>query len=284
MKLLRYGERQAEKPAVIDQNGRIRDLSDVIGDITPEILAPGRLASLKALDPLALPLVEGAPRLGPPVAGIGKILAIGLNYAEHATETGLALPDEPVLFTKAITALNGPGDPIMLPRDSQKTDWEVELAVIMGSRARYVDEAEALDCVAGYSIMNDVSERAHQMDRSGQWVKGKSHDTFAPLGPWLVTGDEVPDPQNLNLWLDLNGQRRQTGNTATMVFGVAHLVSHLSQFMTLLPGDVITTGTPPGVGMGCKPPRYLKPGDRLSLGVEGLGEQHQEVVAYRPLP
>lgn len=280
LKLLRYGPPGQEKPGILDESGHIRDLSGNIPDIAPETLAPERLAALNGLAAEDLPLVEGTPRLGPPVVNVGKILAIGLNYADHAAETGSALPTEPMLFTKAITALSGPSDPVILPRDSHKADWEVELAIIIGSKAQYVEEAQALDFVAGYAVMNDVSERAFQKERGGQFVKGKSADTFGPLGPWLVTRDEVPDPQNLKLWLDLNGERRQDSNTKQMIFGVAHLVSYLSCFLTLMPGDVVTTGTPPGVGLGCKPPVFLKPGDVMQLGVEGLGEQRLEVRAW----
>jgi len=282
MKLLRYGPRGGEKPGLLDEAGRIRDLSGRIADIGGEVLGPDGLAAVASLDPDSLPAVEGSPRLGPPVAGVGKILAIGRNYRDHAAETGAAVPSEPMVFSKAVTALSGPGDPVMIPRDSLKTDWEVELAVVIGSRAQYVEEDGALDCVAGYAVINDVSERSFQKERGGQFVKGKSCDTFAPLGPWLVTRDEVPDPQDLDLWLDRNGARRQTGNTSRMIFGVAFLVSYLSRFMTLLPGDVIATGTPAGVGLGCDPPVFLRPGDVLELGVEGLGRQRLEVVAYRP--
>lgn len=280
MKLLRYGPKGEEKPGLLDDDGRIRDLSGHIGDITPEMLAPERLASLSGLNASSLPLVEGTQRLGAPVRGVGKILAIGLNYAAHANETGATPPSEPRLFTKAITALNGPNDAVVLPRGSQNTDWEVELAVIIGRRALYVEESESLNHVAGYAVMNDVSERAYQKDRGGQWVKGKSFDSFAPLGPWLVTRDEVADPQNLNLWLEVNGERRQSSNTSNMLFGVAFLVSYLSQFMSLMPGDVITTGTPSGVGLGMTPPTFLKPGDVIELGVEGLGQQRQDVRAW----
>ena len=241
---------------------------------------PTGCAGWRDIDTTSLPLVEGLPRLGPPVAGVGKILAIGLNYREHAEETGATVRTDPMLFSKAITSLSGPNDPIMLPRGSEKTDWEVELAVIIGSRAAYVDEDEALDVVAGYAVINDVSERAFQKERGGQFIKGKSADTFGPLGPWLVTRDEIADPQNLALWCDLNGERRQDSNTARMIFPVAYLVSHISQFMTLLPGDVIATGTPAGVGMGCKPPRFLRAGDVLECGVEALGRQRHEVVAF----
>jgi 2-keto-4-pentenoate hydratase/2-oxohepta-3-ene-1,7-dioic acid hydratase in catechol pathway len=280
MKLLRYGPRGEEKPGVLDDDGHIRALSGHVVDIRSEVLAAERLAHLESLDPRSLPLVEGSPRLGPPVAGIGKILGIGLNYREHAEETGGRPRSEPMVFSKAITALSGPNDPIVIPRGATKVDWEVELAVIIGSVTRYVDEGEALAHVAGYAVINDVSERAFQKERGGQFIKGKSADSFAPLGPWLVTGSEIPDPQDLSLWLDVNGARRQNGNTSQMIFGVAHLVSHLSQFMTLMPGDVIATGTPSGVGMAADPPQFLKPGDIVDLGVEGLGQQRHGVVAY----
>ena len=282
MKLLRYGPYGQEKPGLLDDDGRIRDLSDHVVDLSGDVLGPDRLAQLSSLDPASLPIVEGSPRLGPPVAGIGKILAIGLNYRLHAEETGGKPRSEPMLFSKAITALNGPNDPVMIPRGSEKTDWEVELAVIIGSKAQYVDEDRALEYVAGFTVINDVSERSFQKERGGQFIKGKSCDTFAPLGPWLVTRDEVADPQNLSLRLDLNGQNRQNGNTSDMIFGVVYLVSHLSQFMTLMPGDVIATGTPDGVGLGCKPPVFLKPGDVMEVSVEGLGQQRQDVVAYAP--
>jgi 2-keto-4-pentenoate hydratase/2-oxohepta-3-ene-1,7-dioic acid hydratase in catechol pathway len=282
MKLLRYGPKGHERPGVLDDDGHIRDLAGHINDIVGDVLLPARLSHLATIDPRTLPQVEGSPRLGPPVTGIGKILAIGLNYRSHAAETGAEVRSEPMVFSKAVTALNGPNDPVMIPKGSTKTDWEVELAVVIGSKAQYVEVADALDHVAGYAVINDVSERAFQRERGGQFIKGKSADTFAPLGPWLVTRDEIDDPQKLSLWLDLNGRRRQTGSTADMVFGVAHLISHLSQFMTLLPGDVIATGTPEGVGLGCKPPEFLKPGDVMELGVEGLGKQRQEVVAYTP--
>ena len=281
MKLLRYGPVGEEKPGLLDDGGRIRDLSDRVADIDPSTLAPSRLLALADVDPEILPLVEGSPRLGPPVAGITKILAIGLNYADHAAETGSKLPPEALLFTKAITCLTGPGDPVMLPKGSEQTDWEVELAVIIGAKAQYVPEARSLDFVAGYSIMDDISERDYQRNRGGQFVKGKSADTFGPLGPWLVTKDEIPDPQNLKLWHDVNGERRQNSSTAEMIFGVAHLVSYLSRFLTLMPGDVISTGTPAGVGIGMKPPQFLKAGDELRLGIEGLGEQRHTVVAWR---
>ncbi len=282
MKLLRYGRRGHEKPGLLDDAGHIRDLSDHVVDFSGDVLGPDRLAQLASLDPVSLPAVEGSPRLGPPVAGIGKILAIGLNYRLHAEETGGKPRSEPMMFSKAITALSGPNDPVMIPRGSEKTDWEVELAVVIGSMAQYVDEDRALEHVAGFAIINDVSERSFQRERGGQFIKGKSCDTFAPLGPWLVTKDEVPDPQNLGLRLDLNGQNRQNGNTRDMIFGVVYLVSHLSQFMTLMPGDVIATGTPDGVGLGCKPPVFLKPGDVMEVSVEGLGQQRQDVIAYSP--
>ena len=281
MRLLRYGPKGREKPGLLDADGRIRDLSKKIADITPEILAPARMKALARLDPSRLPLVKGKPRLGPPVAGVGKIVAVGINYAAHGAETKIDVPAEPILFTKAITALSGPNDPVILPKGSRKGDWEVELAVVIGRRAQYVPVRDALDCVAGYAIMNDVSEREFQLERSGQWVKGKSFDTFAPFGPWLVTPDEIADPQNLHLWLEVGGVRRQDGNTATMIFGVAELIGSISAYMTLMPGDVIATGTPPGVGLGMKPPVFLKPGDVMRLGVAGLGEQRQEVRAWK---
>ena len=281
MKLVRYGDAGAEKPGLIDAQGNIRDLSGQIPDLAGAALAPGALAELAAIDPASLPLVAGNPRLGPCVAGTGKFICIGLNYSDHAAETGAKVPDEPIIFMKATSAICGPNDPILIPRGSEKTDWEVELAVIIGKHAKYVTEAEAMDHVAGYAVANDVSERAFQTERSGQWTKGKSCDNFGQLGPWLVTKDEVADPQNLKMWLTVNGERLQDGSTATMVFGVAHLVSYLSQFMSLHPGDVIATGTPPGVGLGQKPPRYLKPGDVVELGVEGLGQQRQDVLADR---
>lgn len=277
MKLLRYGPSGQEKPGLLDDQGRIRDLSGLINDITPATLAPDRLAQLAEHDPETLPVVEGTTRFGPPVSGIGKILAIGLNYADHAAEANLDLPPEPLVFTKAITCLAGANDPLVLPKDSNSTDYEVELAAVIGSRAQYVSEEKALEHVAGYAVMNDYSERVFQIERGGQWIKGKSFDGFGPLGPWLVTGDEIPNPQNLKLWCDINGQRRQDSNTRNMVFGIARIISNLSQYMTLMPGDVISTGTPPGVGMGHKPPLYLKAGDVVELGVEGLGQQRQQL-------
>ena len=279
MKLVRYGEKGAEKPGLIDTSGQLRDLSGQIADIDGNACAPQSLARLAALDPLSLPAVGGNPRLGAPVTGISKFVAIGANYADHAKEAGIAIPREPIIFLKANTSLCGPCDDVEMPRGATKLDWEVELAVVIGSRAKYVDEANALSHVAGFCVCNDVSERSFQADRGGQWTKGKSHDTFGPLGPWLVTSDEIADPQKLALWLDVNGERRQTGSTSTMIFSVAKCVSYVSEFMTLLPGDILITGTPPGVGWGMKPPKFLKPGDLVTLGVEGLGTQRQRIVA-----
>ncbi|MES2423739.1 MAG: ureidoglycolate lyase [Pseudomonadota bacterium] len=281
MKLVRYGPVGKEKPGLLDATGTLRDLSAVLPDIGPAQLGDAVLAKLRRIDPAKLPKVRGTPRMGCPVAGVGKFIGIGLNYSDHAAEIGAPLPQEPVVFTKATSCIQGPNDDVMLPRGSVKTDWEVELGVVIGKTARYVTQKDALDHVAGYCVINDLSEREYQMERGTQWDKGKGCDTFGPIGPWLVTRDEVPNPQRLNLWLDLNGQRRQTGNTRTMVFGVAQLISYLSRFMTLLPGDVVTTGTPPGVGLGCKPPLFLKKNDRLTLGVEGLGQQTQKVVAFK---
>ncbi|MEB2843923.1 2-hydroxyhepta-2,4-diene-1,7-dioate isomerase [Rhizobiales bacterium RZME27] len=281
MKFLRYGAPGAEKPAILDADGKIRDLSAHVSDLSGAALAPDALAKLGAIDAKSLPLVEGDPRLGPCVAGTGKFICIGLNYSDHAAETGATVPPEPIIFMKASSAIVGPNDNVLIPRGSEKTDWEVELAVVIGKTAKYVTEAEALDYVAGYCVTNDVSERAFQTERSGQWTKGKSCDTFGPMGPWLVTKDEVPDPQNLAMWLKVNGEQQQDGSSKTMVYGVAFLVSYLSQFMSLHPGDVISTGTPPGVGMGLKPPRYLKDGDVVELGIEGLGTQKQTFVADR---
>jgi 2-keto-4-pentenoate hydratase/2-oxohepta-3-ene-1,7-dioic acid hydratase in catechol pathway len=278
MKLVRFGKPGEECPGLIDDKGRMRDLSGRIGDILPQVLSVSSLGELKAIDPESLPLVPEGVRLGVPVSGIRDIFAIGLNYRDHAAEAGMALPTEPVLFSKATGSLSGPNDPVVLPPGAMKGDWEVELAVVIGKTAFQVSEQDALSHVAGYLICNDVSERAFQLETSGQWIKGKSADTFCPLGPWLVTADEIPDPQNLRLWLDLNGQRMQNGSTADMVFSVAFLISYLSRFLTLKPGDVITTGTPAGVGL--KRGRFLKPGDVMRLGVEGLGEQRQEVKAY----
>jgi len=281
MKLLRYGPKGQEKPGTLDAEGRIRDLSGVVADITPDQLWGEGLAALKAIDPETLPLVEGAPRYGVPVNGVRKFIAIGLNFADHAAESNLPIPAEPVVFTKAVSCLTGPNDTVVIPRGSEKADWEVELGIVIGKRASYVEQADALDHVAGYVLINDVSERAFQTERGGTWDKGKGCDTFGPVGPWIVTTDEVGDVQTLDMWLDLNGQRMQTGNTKTMIFGVAEIVSYVSQFMTLEPGDLITTGTPPGVGLGRKPePFYLKAGDVMELGIEKLGSQRQSVVAW----
>ena len=280
MKLLRYGPKGQEKPGTLDAEGRIRDLSGVIADITPDQLHGPAFDALKAVDPTTLPLIEGQPRYGVPIAGVRKFLAIGLNFADHAAESNLPIPEEPVLFTKAITCLNGPNDDVVIPRGSEKTDWEVELGIVIGKPASYVSKAEALDHVAGYVLINDVSERAYQTERGGTWDKGKGCDTFGPVGPWIVTTDEVGDVQNLDMWLDLNGQRMQTGNTRTMIFGVAEIVTYLSEFMTLEPGDLITTGTPPGVGLGQTPPLYLKAGDTVRLGIQKLGEQGQTFVEW----
>ena len=279
MKLLRYGAPGREKPGILDSNGAMRDLSAVVPDITGETISPESLARLRGLDLAKLPLVDGQPRLGPCVGKVGKFICIGLNYSDHAKESGMKLPSEPVVFMKATSAICGPNDDVSIPRGSTKTDWEVELGFVIGKAAKYVSEAEAMSHVAGYFVVNDLSERAFQLEGTGQWVKGKSADTFGPIGPWLVTADEVEDPQNLNMWLEVDGHRFQSGTTKTMVFGVRFLVSYLSRFMSLQPGDVISTGTPPGVGMGQKPPRYLQSGNRMRLSVEGLGEQHQRVVA-----
>ncbi|MDI3382387.1 fumarylacetoacetate hydrolase family protein [Xenophilus aerolatus] len=281
MKLVRYGNPGKEKPGLIDAEGKLRDLSAVVPDIGTAQLGEAALAKLRKLKADKLPLVRGKPRFGCPVAGVGKFVAIGLNFADHAAESGAPIPKEPIVFMKATTCIQGANDPVMLPKGSTKTDWEVELGVVIGTRARYVSQKDALNFVAGYAVVNDVSEREFQLERGPQWDKGKGCDTFGPIGPWLVTRDEVPNPQKLGMWLDLNGKRTQTGNTKTMIFGVAKLVSYVSQFMTLEPGDVITTGTPPGVGLGMKPPLYLKKGDVMTLGIDGLGEQRQEVVAFR---
>ena len=282
MKLVRYGAKGKEKPGLIDKEGKLRDLSGVINDITPEQLAPAALAKLAKLDTAKLPLVRGKKRFGVPLNGVRKFLAIGLNYSDHAAEAGMPIPKEPILFFKADTSLSGPNDDVMLPQGSKKSDWEVELGVVIGKKARYVSKKDALKHVAGYCVVNDVSERAYQSERGGTWDKGKGCDTFGPVGPWLVTTDEIKDPQNLDMWLNVNGKRFQTGNTKTMVFDVATIISYVSEFMTLMPGDVITTGTPPGVGMGVKPkPRFLKAGDVMTLGLQGLGEQCQKVVAFK---
>lgn len=281
MKLLRYGPPGQEKPGLLDASGTIRDLSTVVPDIAGATLGPSGLAKLKSLDPMALKAVSGNPRLGPCVGHVGKFICIGLNYSDHAAETGATVPPEPIIFMKATSAITGPNDDVIIPKNSQKTDWEVELGVVIGSVARYVSEADALKHVAGYCLINDVSERAFQTERHGQWTKGKSADSFGPIGPWLVTADDVPDPQNLSMFCDINGKRFQDGSTKTMVYGVRYLVSYLSQFMSLQPGDVISTGTPPGVGMGQKPPLYLKDGDKIHLGIQGLGEQHQTARNYK---
>ena len=281
MKLLRYGPVGREKPGLLDSAGVIRDLSGRIPDLTPEQLAPAKLSALAALDPKSLPAVEGKPRMGVPVTGSRKFIAIGLNYADHAAEANLPLPPEPVIFTKAISCLNGPNDDVMLPKDSVKGDWEVELGVVIGRTARYVEESQSLSYVAGYVLVNDVSEREFQLSRGGTWDKGKGCDTFGPVGPWLVTPDEIGDPQQLGMWLDVNGKRMQTGNTSRMIFPVRTLVSYCSRFMTLDAGDIITTGTPPGVGSGKKPtPVFLRAGDVMTLGVDKLGEARQKVVAW----
>lgn len=280
MKLLRYGPNGLEKPGLLDSSGQLRDLSGVLPQIDSAALSPESLRKLRAIDVKHLPKISGQPRLGVPYVGISKFIAIGLNYADHAAECGLKLPREPIVFSKWTTCITGPSDGLVLPRDSTKTDWEVELGVVIGSTARYVEEAQALQYVAGYCVVNDVSERNYQIERGGQWDRGKGCDTFGPIGPYLVTTDEVPDPQSLDLWLKVNGERMQTGNTRTMVFSVAHLVSYLSQFMTLLPGDIIATGTPPGVGMARNPPRFLKAGDEVRLGIQGMGEQRHRVSAY----
>lgn len=279
MKLLRHGERGQEKPGLLHDDGTIRDLSGVVPDIAGSVLSDEGLAAIRAVDPSTLPVVDGAARLGPCVGGTGKFICIGLNYADHAAESGMKVPPEPVIFMKATSAICGPNDPIIVPRGSEKTDWEVELAVIIGTHAKYVSEADAMNHVAGFAVANDVSERAFQTERSGQWTKGKSCDNFGQLGPWLVTRDEVADPQDLAMYCRVNGETKQDGSSRTMVYGVAHLVSYLSQFMSLHPGDVISTGTPPGVGMGQKPPQFLRAGDVVELGIKGLGDQRQDVIA-----
>ena len=279
MKLVRYGEIGKEKPGLIDKSGQLRDLSARVQDFVGDAFSPASLAKIAELDPAKLPTVSGKPRIGSPVGGLPKFIAIGLNYSDHAAEVGMPLPTEPIIFMKANNSLCGPNDPVEKPRGSTKLDWEIEIAAIIGTRAKYVSEADALNHVAGYCICNDVSERNFQIERLGQWTKGKSHDTFGPVGPWLVTKDEVPDVQKLSMWLDVNGQRRQTGSTSTMIFSMAKCISYVSQFLTLLPGDVVTTGTPPGVGTGMKPPQFLNVGDVVTLRIEGLGEQRQEIVA-----
>lgn len=286
MKLVRYGKPGQEKPGLIDSHGQLRDLSKVIHDLSPEQLSDKALAKLRKLKTDKLPLVKGKPRMGCPISHISKFVAIGLNYADHAAEAGMPIPKEPIVFLKANNSIQGPDDNVMLPKGSVKSDWEVELGIVIGTEARYVSQKDALNHVAGYCVVNDVSEREYQLERGGSWDKGKGCDTFGPIGPWLVTRDEVPNPQKLHMWLDHNGQRMQDGNTKTMIFGVAKLVSYVSQFMTLNPGDVITTGTPPGVGMGVKKngkpaPVFLKAGDTMALGIEGLGVQQQHVVAFK---
>lgn len=282
MKLCRYGRRGEEKPGLIDAEGRLRDLSGHIRDLTPADLGAQSLAKLRAIDPASLPLVPGTPRYGVPVNGVGKFIAIGLNYSDHAKESGLPLPPEPVFFTKAISCLNGPNDDVMIPQGSVKTDWEVELGVVIGKTCRYVEESQALSHVAGYVLVNDVSEREYQKERGSQWDKGKGCDTFGPVGPWLVTTDEIPDPQTLEMFLNVNDRRMQTGNTDKMVFNVATCIAYVSRFITLYPGDLLTTGTPPGVGEGQKPTQiFLRAGDRMHLGIKGLGEQRQNLIAWR---
>ncbi len=281
MKLLRFGDAGAEKPGALDANGILRDLSSIVPDISGATLLPESLDRLRQLDLTSLPQVPGTPRVGPCIGSVGKFLCVGLNYSDHAAESGMAVPTEPILFMKATSAIIGPNDQVIIPRGSQKSDWEVELGVVIGKPASYVAIEDALSHVAGYCVVNDLSERAFQLEGTGQWVKGKSADTFGPIGPWLVTADEIPDPQNLHLWLEVDGHRYQDGSTATMVFGVAHLVSYLSTFMSLQPGDIISTGTPPGVGLGQKPPVYLRPGNVMQLGIGGLGQQRQRVIAYK---
>lgn len=280
MKLIRWGAPGSEKPGMMDGQGILRDLSGKVPEITPALLSPDGLGSLASIDPAKLPALPAGTRLGVPLTGISKIVCVGLNYADHAAETGAAIPKEPILFLKAVSSLTGPNDDIVIPRGSVKTDWEVELGVVIGTRASYVNEQEALDHVAGYCVVNDVSEREYQTERGGQWDKGKGCDSFAPTGPWLVTKDEIADTQNLKLWTEVNGVRRQDGSTKTMIFGVRTLVSYISHFMTLMPGDIIATGTPPGVAMGMKPPQYLKAGDAVRMSVEGLGEQASRLVAW----
>jgi 2,4-didehydro-3-deoxy-L-rhamnonate hydrolase len=281
MKLVRYGRPGKEKPGLIDNNGKLRDLSGILDDLGPDQLSDKALARLARLNPEKLPAVRGRPRFGVPISQVGKFVAIGLNYSDHAAESGMPSPKEPIIFMKATTCLSGADDPVMLPQGSKKTDWEVELGVVIGTKAQSVSERDALQYVAGYCVVNDVSEREYQLERGSQWDKGKGCDTFGPVGPWLVTRDEVPNPQRLDLWLDLNGRRVQTGNTRTMIFSVAKIVSYVSRFMTLMPGDIITTGTPPGVGMGMKPPLFLKRGDEMRLGISGLGEQNQKVIGFQ---
>jgi 2,4-diketo-3-deoxy-L-fuconate hydrolase len=281
MKLLRFGPAGQERPGMLDADGKIRDLTAILSDINGATIAPASLAKLAAIDPATLPVIYGEPRIGPCVTQVSKFVAVGLNYSDHAAETGSPIPTEPILFHKANSCIVGPNDDVMLPKDSVKTDWEVELGIVIGSRARYVEEGAAMDHIAGFCIVNDVSEREFQIERQGQWTKGKGCDTFGPIGPWLVTTDEVPNLSDLAMSCDVNGERRQSGSTQTMIFKVPFIVSYISRFMTLLPGDVIATGTPPGVGLGMKPPQFLKAGDEMRLSIEGLGEQRQKVVAFR---
>jgi 2-keto-4-pentenoate hydratase/2-oxohepta-3-ene-1,7-dioic acid hydratase in catechol pathway len=281
MKLLRYGPAGQEKPGLLDKEGHIHDLSGVVRDVAGDTLLPESLERLRKIDPATLPTVDGAPRLGPCVAGVGKFICVGLNYSDHAAESGMKVPSEPIIFMKATSSIVGPNDDLLIPRGSQKTDWEVELGVVIGRTAKYVDEKDSMAHVAGFCVVHDVSERAFQLEGTGQWVKGKSADTFGPIGPWLVTPDEVADCHNLDMWLEVDGNRYQSGTTKTMVFGVTYLVSYLSKFMSLRPGDIISTGTPPGVGHGMKPPVYLREGNVVRLGVQGLGEQRQRVAADR---
>jgi ureidoglycolate lyase/2,4-diketo-3-deoxy-L-fuconate hydrolase len=281
MKLLRYGPPGQEKPGLLDRDGKIRDLSGTVRDIDGETLSPASLDRLRRLDPASLPLVSGSPRLGSCVGQISKVLAIGLNYRLHAQEAGMPIPKEPIFFLKAVSSICGPNDDVMIPKGSEKTDYEVELGIVIGTKASYVAVHDAPKHIAGYCVVNDVSEREYQLERGGQWTKGKSCDTFCPIGPWLVTADEVPDPGKLQLWTEVNGERRQNSNTADLIFGIDHIVSYVSHFMTLYPGDVIPTGTPSGVAMGFKPPKFLKPGDQMRLSVEGLGEQTQRLIAFQ---
>ncbi len=280
MKLMRYGPKGSEKPALVDAQGKVRDLSKVMPDITAQTLTPSGLKRLRELDISSLPVVASPGRTAPPWTGCEKFVAVGLNYSDHAAETGNPIPKEPILFMKATSCIVGCNDPIVLPKGSVKTDWEVELGIVIGSKTRYVSQADAIKHVAGYCVVNDVSEREYQIERGGQWDKGKGCDTFGPIGPWMVTADEIPNPQDLTMWLEVNGKRHQNGSTKTMIFGVANLVSYISEFMTLYPGDLITTGTPPGVGLGMKPPLYLKAGDTMKLAIQGLGEQQQKVHAW----
>jgi 2,4-diketo-3-deoxy-L-fuconate hydrolase len=281
MKLVRFGPAGREKPGIIDKNGKLRNLSKIVSDITPETLAAGAINKIKKAKIEKLPTVSGKPRLGSPIGNVRNFVAVGLNYADHAAEAGQPIPAEPILFSKAPNCIVGPNDNVMIPRGSTKLDWEIEIAIVIGKRARYVEQKDAAKHIAGYCVCNDISERAFQLERSGQWMKGKCAETFGPLGPWLVTTDEIKNPQNLAMYLDINGKRRQTGNTKTMIFSCAYIVSYISQFMVLDPGDVITTGTPPGVGLGMKPPVYLKAGDVMTLGIQGLGDQKQKVVAFK---